>query len=470
VTRRLLFILLALCIAAPAVAGRKKQQLSSEQRIDQASALILGAALTGDRAWEDLVHLCDRIGHRLSGSASLEAAIAWAKSRLEEDGLAVTLESVQVPKWVRGAESAAMITPVARPLPVLGLGMTVGTPPGGVEADVLVVSSWDELAARAADVPGRIVLFDVPFTSYGPTVQYRGRGATEAGKLGAVAALVRSVTPESLSTPHTGALRYDEAVPAIPAAALTVEDAETLHRLQDRGVTPRVKLELGAVHHGDVESFNVIAEVPGRESPDEVVLLGCHIDSWDVGQGAQDDGAGCVMVMESLRLIAALPWAPKRTVRGVLFTNEENGLRGGKAYHAAHGAEDHVAALEADTGAGQPLGWRLDLRGEEGDALTAEQAAVMGSLAGLQERLAPLGATGLRLAYSGADIGPIVKDGTPGFGVDFDTTGYWPIHHTEADTIDKIDPVLLNRNVAVMALTAFTLAEMDGRLRPKNTP
>ena len=467
--RRVVPILLALCLAAPAVAGRRKASLTSEQRIEEASVRLLGRALTSDRAWEDLVHLCDRIGHRLSGSESLAHAIAWARGRLEDGGVSAVLEPVTVPKWVRGAERATLLVPLVRELPLLGLGMTVGTPEGGVEADVLVVGSWEELEAKKDEARGRIVLYDVPFTTYGETVAYRGRGASTASELGAVAALVRSVSPASLSTPHTGGLRYAEGVPAIPAAALTLEDAATLHRLADRGVTPRLRLELGAKHHGDVESANVVAELRGREAPDEVVLLACHLDSWDVGQGAQDDGAGCVMVMEAMRLMAELPWPPRRTVRAVLFTNEENGLAGGRAYHAAHGQEDHVAALEADTGAGQPLGWRLDLRGEEA-AVEADMALASVRLAGLQRRLEPLGAAGLRASYAGADIGPLVGDGVPGFGLDFDTTGYWPIHHTAADTVDKIDPGILQKNVAVMALTAWHLAEMEARLRPVVSP
>ncbi len=467
--RRLLIPLLVLALASPALAGRRKAGPTSPERIDQASVQLMGRALTSDRAWEDLVFLCDRIGNRLSGTPSLERAIAWAKERLEEAGVAVALEPVSVPKWVRGAERATLLAPVERDLPILGLGMTVGTPPGGAEAEVLVVGSWEELEAKAEQARGRIVLYDVPFTTYKETVAYRSRGASEASKLGAVAALVRSVTPQSLSTPHTGALRYADDVPPIPAAALTVEDAATLHRLSDRGVVPRLRLELGAQHHGEVGSFNVVAQITGREAPQEVVVMGCHIDSWDVGQGAQDDGAGCVMVMEAIRLIAELPWAPRRTLRVVLFTNEENGLAGGHAYHAAHGTEDHVAALEADTGAGQPLGWRMDLRGE-GEGVDAARALARARMAPIQEKLTALGATGLRESYAGADIGPLVAGGVPGLGLDFDTTGYWPIHHTDADTIDKIDPAMLRKNVAVMAITAFTLAEMEGRLRPGGAP
>lgn len=459
----LLALVLVPLLALPAHARKAKKTPVS---LEEASALLVGRALTTDRAWEDLVHLCDRIGNRLSGTAALDRAIAWAKGRLDEGGVdRAWLEDVQVPKWVRGEESLHLLEPLARELNILGLGGTVGSAEP-IEAEVLVVGSWEELEQRKDEVPGRIVLFDVPFTSYKQTVQFRSSGASRASKLGAVAALVRSVTPVSLSTPHTGALRYEDGVPKIPAAAVTVEDAQTMHRLADRRVPVRVRLKLSGELQGEVPSHNVLADVTGREAPEEVVLLACHIDSWDVGQGAQDDGAGCVMVLEAVRLIAALPFRPRRTVRAVLFTNEENGLAGGRAYAAEHAAEvgNHVAALEADTGAGEPLGWRLDLRGGDEEETATLRADAIGRLAGLTELLEPLGATGLRRSYAGADIGPLVGLGVPGLGMDFDTTGYWPIHHTEADTIDKIDPVVLRRNVAVMAVTALHLAEMKGRL------
>ncbi len=363
-----------------------------------------------------------------------------------------------------------MLAPIERDLPMLGLGGSVGTPNGPIEADVLVVSSFDELTARAAEAEDKIVLFDVPFTTYGETVQYRGRGAHEAATVGAVASLIRSVTPESLQTPHTGAMHYgtdDLPAPRIPHAAITIEDAATIHRLADRGVVVRLRLSMAAETHEDVPSANVVAEVVGRERPDEVVVVGCHLDSWDVGQGAQDDGAGCVMAMEAGRLIGELAIAPRRTVRVVLYTNEENGLRGGKGYAEAHEASigQHYAALEADIGSGEPLGWRLDVRaGADDDAVAANWDAAAEHLAPLLEALAPTGAVGLRKGGAGADVWPLTKRGVVGLGLDLDTSGYWPIHHTEADTIDKIDPQVFKRNVAAMTLTAFWLAEQEAPL------
>ncbi len=298
-----------------------------------------------------------------------------------------------------------------------------------------------------------------------------------ASKLGAVGALVRSVSPSSLHTPHTGGMRYDPTGTAIPAAALTIEDASMLRRLQERGVTPRVRLEMTSAASGEAQSGNVIGEVTGREKPDEVVVIGCHLDSWDVGQGAQDDGAGCVTMLAAAALIQRLPVHPRRTIRVVLYVGEEFGIAGGRAYGAAHAAEaaKHFAIVEADTGSGRPLGFRVDVAPTDGEELVGAAAAarreaasaeMIGDLDVLKALLAPLGATSFQADHTGADIGPMVDLGVPGFGLSQDMTGYWPIHHTEADTVDKVDPVLLQQNVAVMAITAWLLAEMPESLRP----
>lgn len=444
--------------------GKQKSPRDAEAWAQKSSEWLQGAALQSDHGWKLLIELCDQIGARLSGSPELEEAVAWGAKRLGEIGAdSVRQQEVMVPRWVRGAESLVMLEPVSRPLPMLGLGMSVGTGPEGIEGEVVVVSSFDDLEGRGRDeIEGRIVLFDVPFTSYGKTVRYRTRGPSAAAALGARAALVRSVTPVSLSTPHTGAMGYSEDAPKIPAAAITTEDAATLHRLQDAGVPIRVRLKMEARDEGMAPSANVIAELRGREKPDEVVVVSCHLDSWDVGQGAQDDGAGCVMAMEALRLIAALDYRPRRTVRAVLFTNEENGLAGGRDYAEQESGtrQRHVAALEADIGAGVPRGWRLDLRSGTDQEVPEEQFVRAEELfAPIQEALASLSAGGLKRGFAGADISPLVKQGVPGLGLDMDTSGYWPIHHTEADTVDKIDPMVLRRNIGVMTLTAFLLAE-----------
>ncbi|MEQ1502430.1 MAG: M28 family peptidase [Myxococcota bacterium] len=444
----------------PLVAVAKKP-VPPPPPLEQVAATLVGRALLSDEPYTELGTLCDDIGHRLSGSPELNAAIAWGAARMTEDGLVnVRQEPVMVPVWVRGETSAALTAPVARPLRVLALGGTVGTPPGGVEAEVIVVGSFDELEARKAEVAGKIVLFDVPFTDYGETVAYRGGGPNAAARLGAVAALVRSVSPTSLDTPHTGMTRTADDVTPIPSAAVTIEAATQIRRMIDRGQPVKVRLTLGAHQLPDAPSANVVGEVRGRERPQEVVVLACHLDSWDVGQGAQDDGAGCAIAMGAADLIRGLPVAPRRTVRVVLYTNEENGLAGGVAYAEAHPltpSELHVAAIEADTGAGRPLGFRMSLDEDETPALVEP---LIDALAPVADLLAPIGASALTVGHGGSDIGPLGSHGVPTLGLSQDTTGYWPIHHTEADTFDKIDPTVLAQNVAAMAVMAYALAEL----------
>jgi len=441
-------------VTQPADAGRKK---SAEPDLNAVAHHLLGASLTTDGAWDKLEELCDDIGHRISGSPALERAVDWGAERMDEDGLKVTKEEVLVPRWIRGTQRATLLDPVEQPLRILTLGGSEPTPKGGLTAPVVVLDDFEQL--DSVDVKGKIVLWDVPFTTYGPTVQYRTRGASKAGAHGAVASLVRSVTPSSLDTPHTGAMRYaDDDEARIPTAAVTVETATQIRRLTERHDTIRMSLELTPRFEDDAVSHNVVGEIVGREAPDEIIVMGCHLDSWDVGQGAQDDGAGCVAVMQAGALLAALPTAPRRTVRVVLFTNEENGLRGGTAYAEAHADENHIAAMEADTGAGTPQGLRVDARGDDGPDEARAKAAIA-KLDVLRGWLEPLEATNLTPSFSGADIGPLVSTGVLGFGLQQDTTGYWPIHHTEADTLEKVDPQSLRRMVATMALTAWYLAE-----------
>lgn len=327
---------------------------------------IIGAALTSDHAYERLAHLTDHIGNRLSGSENLERAITWALAEMKNDGLEnVHAEKVMVPHWVRGEESLELVEPVTRPLSLLGLGNSIATSPEGIFAEAVVVRSFDELDALGEGARGKIVVYNAPFVSYGETVRYRS-GASRAARNGAVATLVRSITPVSLQTPHTGALNYDEKQPKIPSAAITIESAELLQRMHDRGDHPKLRLKMEARFLPDAESANVIAELKGTEKPDEVVLLSGHLDSWDVGQGAQDDGGGCIAAWEAVRLLKQLGLRPKRTIRVVLYTNEENGTRGGNAYRDAHRAEiaKHVLVVESDSEFTGPWGlaWPLQLR------------------------------------------------------------------------------------------------------------
>ena len=413
---------------------------------------IIDAALKDSTAWNRLAEMTEKFGNRLSGTPALEQTIDWVIARMKEDGLQnVRGEPAMVPVWVRGEESAEMVSPRVQNLPMLGLGGSIATSPGGITAAILVVSSFSDLTAKAARASGKIVLFDVPFTNYGETVQYRARGAVAAAKVGAVGALVRSVTPYSQRTPHTGGMSYDSTVRRIPAAAITVEDAEMIHRLVDRGETVKVKLTMSAKTMPDAPSRNVMGELVGSEKPDEIVVFGGHIDSWDVGRGAMDDGGGVIVAWEAVRLLKRLGLKPRRTIRVVGWTNEENGGRGGQAYRDAHKAEvdKHVLAIESDGGVFKPQGFTF----------TGSDAAfdILKQIALLLDRI---DADAMVKGGGGADIGPITALGVPGLGLNVDGTRYFWYHHTAADTIDKLDPNDMARCVATMAVMAYIAADM----------
>jgi carboxypeptidase Q len=420
---------------------------------------LIGAALASDEAWQRLAYIGDTFGNRLSGSPNLDAAIAWAVEEMKRDGLEnVHTEPVKVPHWVRGRESLQIVAPTPQPLVILGLGNSVGTPPDGVEADVLVLHSFDELDARKDHVKGRIVLFNVPFTNYGETVRYRTAGPSRVAALGGVAMLVRSVGPAGLRTPHTGTLTYVDGQPKIPAAAVTTEDAARLQRMTDRGGAVRVRLQMDAHFEPDADSANVVGEIRGRERPDEVVVLGGHFDSWDVGTGSTDDGGGCVVTWEALRLMHRLNLRPRRTVRVVLWTNEENGGRGGAAYEAAHQAElaNHVAMIESDGGVFTPKGFGFT----GSDAARAKIRDIATLLHAIQaDWVGPSG--------GGADIDPSVKAGNIPSLEHVVDGNYFLIHHTPADTIDKIDAMDVSRNAAAIAVMTYVIAEMPERLQAR---
>lgn len=415
---------------------------------------IIGAAMADTFAWNRLAELSDLFGHRLSGSPQLEQAIQWAANEMRADGLEnVHLEPVMVPHWVRGQEHARVIRPTEQDLVMLGLGGSIGTPPGGIEAETFVVGSFDELDSR---VHGKIVVYNVPFTTYTQTVRYRTTGAWRAARHGAVASLVRSVGPRGARTPHTGAVNYTETDPQIPAAAITVEDAELLQRMQDRGTPAWVRLEMDAHLLPDAESANLVGEILGWERPDEVVVVGGHIDSWDVGTGSTDDGGGCIVTWEALRIIKQLGLRPRRTLRVVLWTNEENGLRGATAYRDRYDKQlaDHIMMLESDSGVSRPRGFLFtgNPRGRE----TVE--AIASLLRGIDaHRVGPNG--------GGADIGPSVRAANiPSMSLDVDRSNYFTIHHTPADTMDKIDPTEVAQNVAAVAVMAYIVADLPNRL------
>ncbi len=428
----------------------QSQSIPEETRV--AAEGLMSEALSSQLGWDRLGAFVDRFGARFSGTENLERSLDWILREMAADGLQnVRAEPVMVPRWIRGAESAELVSPRWKNLAVLGLGGSIGTPPEGIRGEVLVVGSFLELEERAEEAQGKIVLFDVPFTNYGETVRYRSRGAVAAAQVGAVASVIRSVTPYSLNTPHTGNMTYEAGVPRIPHAAITVEDAQMLHRMQDRGDRIEVVLKMQARSEGLVPSRNVMAEVVGWESPQEVVVFGGHSDSWDVGQGAMDDAGGVVAAWEALRLIKELGLRPRRTIRVVGWVAEEVGIFGGQAYADApeRDGETHVLGIESDGGVFSPTGF--------GFTGSDEAFAVIREIGRILE---PIGAGTIRRGGGGADIGPLMEQGMPGMGLDVESEKYFWYHHTDADTLDKLDPDEMARCVAAMAVMAYVVADL----------
>ena len=450
--------LVALACAIAAIASLEAQSTHSFLSPLRADAdRLIKAATADDFAWRRLAELTDTFGARLSGSRNLARAIQWSVQTMKADGLEnVHVEPVTVPRWVRGREAAEIVDPPHHDLAILGLGGTVATPPGGLEADVLVVSSFDDLRSRASEARGKIVLFDVMYGGYAETVTYRNGGARAAAQQGAVAVLVRSIGPVGLRTTHTGSVNYVPEVTAIPAAAIAAEDANRLARLARSGRRVRLRLLLEGRRESDVESANVVGEIVGREKPHEIVLLGGHLDSWDVGTGASDDAVGCIITWEAARLMVKLGIRPRRTIRVVLWTNEENGLRGAAAYaeRYAAAAADHVFALESDLGVFAPAA--LGFSG------SMAARAMIGQIGVLLE---PLSLPEITAGGGGADIGPIAQAGrVPTMAYIGDATRYFVIHHTPADTVDRILPEEVSKAAAAIAVVAYAVAEMPERL------
>lgn len=449
-------VLAAACAVALVALPLPAQSVAS--RYKAVADRIIAESMRDSAAWNRVALLTETHGHRLSGSPQLERAIDWIIARMKEDGLDnVKGEPVMVPRWVRGEESAEMILPRRAPLPMLGLGGSIGTPASGITAEVMVASSFADLEKRASEAKGKIVLFTFPWTNYGETGAYRRQGAIAAAKAGALASLIRSVTPYSMRTPHTGSMAYDTAVRKIPHAALAPEDADMIARMVARGEKVVVKLTMSAQTLPDVQSRNVMGEIRGSQFPDEVIVMGGHIDSWDVGRGAMDDAGGVVAAWEALRVLKRLGLTPKRTIRVVGWTNEENGMRGGNAYRDAHKAEldNHLLAIESDGGVFKPLGF----------GFTGPDAA-FATLRDIGKLLDPIGAGQITKGGGGADIGPIMALGVPGMGLNVDDSRYFWFHHTDADTVDKLDPREVAQCVATLAVMAYIVADMPERLRP----
>ena len=462
--RRCSLLFAALLISGVSIAAENKPDAI---RYTSVANRLIDAALADNAGLDRLEYLCYRIGNRLSGSDSLDRAIAWGADEMKNAGLAnVRTIPVKVPHWVRGRESAEMLEPLQKPLFMLGLGGSIATPPGGISADIVSVSTFDELEklGRVA-VEGKIVLFDAPFVSYGQTVLYRSNGASRAARLGAVAALVRSITPRSLRDPHTGAMNYTDTDPKIPTAAVSVEDALWIHGLTRAGQRVRVRLTMEAHTEPDVDSADVMGEIVGSQKPEETVVIGGHIDSWDVGQGAHDDGAGIMAALQAVALIRKLGLQPRRTIRVVFWTNEENGGRGGIAYRdwAATQPGKHIAAIEMDGGAEKPTGFDLGIgqptpRGTAGEHQIIpprfmQRAIAIGTL------LRRIDASKVTPGNGEADIAPLMAGGVPGIGLRTAGTHYFDYHHTEADTFDKIIPEDFKRCTAAIAVMSYVLAD-----------
>jgi Zn-dependent M28 family amino/carboxypeptidase len=431
------------------------------------------AALTSDYAYARLAYLCNNIGPRLSGSPQAEGAVNYVAAELRKLGLEVKLEKVMVPHWVRGQETGQLteftgLTPnTTQKIVLTALGGSVATPPEGITAEVVVVNNFEELQALGRErVAGKIVLFNAKFDqqladngfagqAYGQAVIYRGIGASTAARLGAVAALNRSAGGANYRLPHTGALRYADDAPKIPAAAVASEDAELLAHLTKEGPV-KMHLVLTPQTLPDEPSFNVVADLKGSEQPEQIVIVSGHLDSWDLGRGAIDDGAGIAMAMQAAQILKQLGLRPKRTIRIIAWMNEENGLAGGRGYFEAHKAEmaSHFAAIEADLGAGHPTGFSASGKPE---VLTLMQplAAILQSQGAGVTRAAD---------ETGSDIGPLRLAGVPTFDPIQDARTYFNYHHTAADTLDKVNPKELQENCAVIAALAYTLANMPQTL------
>ena len=453
---------LAAAAAIGAVAAASPSAVVSEDTLRTARALCESAA-GGTRAAEWVASLTDRAGPRLAGSAGDRESIAWGLETLRALGFErVRSEPVRVRVWRREAESGEVVAPHRLPLVLTALGGSVATPAEGLEAEVLRVRSLEELeSGDAAPAAGRIVFFDKKMeraadgSGYGRAVDVRSHGASRAARHGAIGVLIRSIGTDENRLPHTGGLDYEEGAPRIPAAALAIPDAELIGRLIDAGATVRVRFRLACGDAGEAESANVIGEVTGKSKPDEIVLLGAHRDSWDLGNGAIDDAAGCGIVIEAARRIRELARRPARTIRVVLYANEENGGAGGKEYARAHAAElgKHAAALEADAGSGRPRGLSW---------LAGPSAAPL--LSALAPALAPAGAETLFPNGSGgADLTSLRAAGVPVFAVLQDATRYFDYHHTANDTLDKIERDGLDRTTAAVAAFAYAAADLpDG--------
>jgi len=439
---------------------------------------IRDTAMASDYAWQRTEDLTDLVGPRLSGSAGAAAAVTQVADAMRKLGAKVTLQPVKVPHWVRGLETGELVDYSGRPQGVTqrvvltALGGSGATPASGLVAPVLVLNNFDELQTRKAEVKGKIVLFDVGFDqhmaerglaghAYGQGSAYRRNGPRMAAELGAVAALVRSVGGAAYRLPHTGSSGMDERT-RIPAAAVTAEDSMLMARLAKRGPLS-MKLVLTPRNLPDADSFNVIADLPGTDKPDEIVIVSGHLDSWDLSPGAHDDAGAVASAMAVFDTLKKLDYRPRRTIRFIAWMNEENGMRGAAAYLAAQQANagKHFGAIESDNGVGRPFGLRASVA-----------PASVKLFAPLQNALQPIGANVFQRqdVLATGDLAGLERAGVPSFAPIVDTSSYFDYHHTAADTLDKVDPDILRRNVALMTATAWFLANMEQEIGRSSVP
>jgi len=449
-----------------AMTGGGKSAWSDEQL--HTMERLRDGAMRSDYAYEELRHLTDNIGPRLSGSPQAQKAVEWVADEMRKLGAEVTLEKVQVPHWVRGVETAELTAwpgqaeGTKQKIVLTALGGSVATPADGVTAEVVVVDDWKELHALPANaVKGKILLFNHPFDkelaatghgldAYGGSVVYRGAGPIAGATAGAVAVLVRSAGGGDYRSPHTGATVYAPGVTKVPAAAVTAEDAELMKTLTREGKVT-MHLTLTPQTLPDAESFNVIADWKGTEHPEQVVIVSGHLDSWDLGTGAIDDGAGVAVSMDTLELMKELGIRPKRTVRMIAWMSEEEGSEGAVQYMKDHAAEmgKHVGAIESDLGADHPTGIYYAGKPELGKRLRPVAQVLDAIGAGLL----------VNAPETGEDISGLTEKGVPSFAPIQDNRFYFNYHHTAADTFDKVDKKHLNENAAIMAVLAYALAD-----------
>ena len=426
----------------------------------QTASWIRDHAPTDNKSYQILESLTTEVGARMAGSPADARAVAWAEAKFKELGFdKVWKEPVSFPTWQRGVESASVLAPYPHQLSITALGNSVATPAGGLQAEILRFDDLNALkAAPAAAVRGKIVFIDHKMQSaqdYGKVAAGRSRGASEAARKGALAIVIRSVGTDSHRVPHTGVMHYDADSSKIPAAAISNPDADLLDRLLERGQPVRLALTLGSQAAGNYTSYNVIGEISGSEQPDEYVLIGGHLDSWDLGTGAVDDGAGCAITMAAAEFLQRHRLKPKRSIRVVLYANEEQGLIGGDAYHAAHRQEltRIQAAAEADAGQGPVL-----------QLSSFVQPAALDMVRQMQTVLAPLGIQpGDNQAHPGPDMGVLRNAGVASFALTLHADDYFDIHHTADDTFDKIRPQRINQTAAAYAVFAWMAAQAPRR-------